>query len=264
MQRTFLKDKKSNPVAYAVIAQLVVSVISLIFAVKSGFILPDGFYQVFVNFLLMVFIYTFSTILTFKTIKIVEASEYTILIFTRAFWSVAIAIIFLSEQFTQLKILGAILIFLSVVLVSWKRKGVTFGKGEAYGLLAAFLLGVGFVNDAIVLNSLGFWTFMVLAFGLPPLLTLLILPKSFKDTYRLMTGKEKWQPVIMGLLFFCSGSTTYLALEAGKNPGQIAALSPVAVILVVIMSAIFLKERDNLLKKFIAALICFGGIVLLS
>jgi drug/metabolite transporter (DMT)-like permease len=165
LQRTFLKDDKSNPIAYAVIVQLVVAVISLIFAAESSLVFPDIPSQVSINVLLMVFVYTFSSILTFKTVKMVEASEYTILIFTRAFWSVAVAIIFLSEPFTPVKIAGTALIFLSVVMVSWKGKGIRFGKGEALGLSAAFLLGIGFVNDAIVLENLGFWPFMGLAWA---------------------------------------------------------------------------------------------------
>lgn len=264
LQRAFLKDENSEPVAYAVVTQLTVALISLILAIRSGLVLPQPENRILFSLLIMVIAYAISSILTFKTVKIIEASEYTILIFTRAFWSVTLSIILLNEQFTASKIIGTALIFLSVVLVSWKGKKIKFGKGEFLGLLAAALLGAAFINDAILLANIDFWMFMTMAFGLPPIATLLFFPKSLTSAYKLIISKHTWKPILVGLLFFGSGSTTYLALDKGKNPGQIAAISPVAVILIVILSAIFLKERGNLFKKFLAALICFVGVALVS
>lgn len=264
VQKLFLKDKGSDPVAYTIIVQLLIAVLCGVIVLISGLDFPQLSLQILFSLVIMALAYALGSIASFTALKMIEASEYSILIFTKTFWSVALAVLILNEPFGALRLAGTILIFLSIILALWKGQRIKLEKGEFFALTAAFLLGAAFINDAILLQSLNVWIFLLLGFLLPPLTIFIIMPKSSYQTAKLITGKNYWKPILMGLLFFGSAITTYLALETGRNPGQLAAISPVAVIVIVIFSAIFLKERDNLIRKIIASITCFIGVILVS
>ena len=56
----------------------------------------------------------------------------------------------------------------------------------------------------------------------------------------------------------------YSAFQIGGNSSQVVALSLTDVIVAVFFSLILLKEKENIIKKLIAAILSFVGVLLLS
>ncbi len=70
--------------------------------------------------------------------------------------------------------------------------------------------------------------------------------------------------LVMTVTYVTAALLFYYALSIGANASQVAPILQSAVITTVILAAIFLKERDKLLKKLIAALMVMIGVFLIA
>lgn len=93
-----MKDDKSDSVAYSIFFQVATGVILTIFAVIHGFQMPNML-AYWLNILLMIFFYAAANIAIFKSLQLIEASEFTVLFVTRSFWTILAAVLFLGEKF---------------------------------------------------------------------------------------------------------------------------------------------------------------------
>ena len=212
----------------------------------------------------MTILYGAGNVFISSALKIVDASEFTIVFASRALWTIIGAIIFLKESFSTQQVLGTILIILSVVLVSWKKQKFSFSKGFIFSVLAALSFGLAFTNDAFIVNNFDVPSYLTIAFILPSLAVLAIYPKSTAKMKPLFEGKTLLKLGLLGVFYAVSAITIFLAYQVGKNASQIAPLSQTATIITVVLSVIFLKERTDLLRKLLGAIISFAGVVLVK
>jgi uncharacterized membrane protein len=73
-----------------------------------------------------------------------------------------------------------------------------------------------------------------------------------------------WKLILLGCLYAISAATIFLAYQYGRNAAQIAPINETSTILIVILAAIFLKERSQLLRKLFAAAISVLGVLLIK
>ncbi|PIY72057.1 hypothetical protein COY87_02975 [Candidatus Roizmanbacteria bacterium CG_4_10_14_0_8_um_filter_33_9] len=263
LQRVLLKNDKSDPIAYSIVFQLLTGILIGIYAVFNGFTTPN-LVPLIPNLILMTILYGAGNVFIFSALKIVDASEFTIVFASRALWTIIGAIIFLKESFSTQQVLGTILIILSVVLVSWKKQKFSFSKGFIFSVLAALSFGLAFTNDAFIVNNFDVPSYLTIAFILPSLAVLAIYPKSTAKMKPLFEGKTLLKLGLLGVFYAVSAITIFLAYQVGKNASQIAPLSQTATIITVVLSVIFLKERTDLLRKLLGAIISFAGVVLVK
>src|SRR3989344_4013508 len=142
LQRVLLRQNESRPVAYAMFFQfltgIVLGVVGFLFADMS---LPANLSSLFWNLILMTVLYGFSNVFIFRSLKQIEASKFSILFSTRAFFTVLASSLVLKELLTGTQFLGALLIFSGVILVNLKSSKFSFDKGSLFALLAAFAFG---------------------------------------------------------------------------------------------------------------------------
>lgn len=263
LSRVFLKDKNSDPVAYAIVFNLICAILVFAVALKNGFVLPD-LHKYALNLIFMTILYTGSQVFVFKASKAIEASEFIIFSSTRAIWTIAVALLFLGESFNLPKTLGTILILFAVIFVSFKKKRIRLQKGHLFALAAAFCIGVGLANDAFILGHSDALSYGALAFILPGILTLFVFPSSTKKLKTYLNLKLLSKILLLSV-FYCIGFISiYIAYQKGGAASQIAPIGQSVVVLTVLLAALFLKERDNLLKKIIAAIIVSIGVLLLK
>ncbi len=263
LSRLFLKAKNTDAISYALLFNLVCASLLIAVSVSKGFVLVD-LHKYALNLVVMGVLYTASQIFIFQASKTIEASEVIILSSTRILWTIGAAIVFLGESFDLAKLIGAGLILYSVYFVSHKKKRLKFEKGHVYAILAGVCLGVGFVNDAYVLRNADAFSYAALAFILPSILTLLIFPS--------VVGKIKKQfdigllrnTVLLGIFYTIGIMASYLAYQKGGTASQIVPIGQSVVIVTVILAAIFIGERDNLIKKLVAAALVTAGVLLLK
>lgn len=70
--------------------------------------------------------------------------------------------------------------------------------------------------------------------------------------------------VLSAILYAVGALSVYTAYQIGRNAAQISSINNTQTILIVILAAIFLKERDRLPSKIVAACLSVAGIILLS
>lgn len=261
-QRILMRDEASNVVAYSLVFQLMSALLIGLFALTRGFIMPP-LQELWLNFGLMTILYAAGTMFLFKALQTTEASKATVLRSSSALWTILVALLFLGESFNPVKIVGIGLLLGSIVLISLKKELIKFNKGDLYVLGSAFCFGVAFANDTFILRQADALSYTAIAFLLPGLLILGMRPKAIKETRLFLRPRVLLRMVVLVFFYSTSAITIYLAYQQGGAASQLAAIAQSAVILTVILAAIFLRERSHLPRKFIAAIMATAGVLLI-
>jgi len=263
LSRVFLKAKNTDAISYALLFNLVCASLLIAVVLSKGFV-PLDFERYAPNLIVMGLLYTASQIFIFQASKTIEASEVIILSSTRVLWTIGAAILFLGESFNLAKLIGAALILYAVFFVSHKKKRSKFKKGHMYAILAGVCLGLGFVNDAYVLRTADAFSYAALAFILPSILTLLVFPSVMGKIKKQFDAKLLRNTLLLGIFYTIGITASYLAYQNGGTASQIVPIGQSVVIVTVILAALFIGERDNLLKKLVAAVLVTIGVLLLK
>lgn len=265
LQRVILKENESQPVAYSMFFQLLVGiVIGIIGFVFADMSLPSNLGPLFWNLLLMVFLYAFSNVFIFKSLKQTEASRFTIAFATRAFFTILASSFLLKEFLNGPQLLGSLLIFSGVILVNLKSSGFKLDKGTILALMGAITFGIANTNDRYLLQTFNIYPYTTLAFIAPFLLLTFIYPKELRHI-KLFLGKNVLKRVLLlSVVYALSAISFFAALQAANNSSQVATANLTSVIITVVLSAIILKEKGDLLKKLAGALLSFIGLLLLT
>lgn len=263
LQRILIKDEESDPVAYSIVFQLLTGVIIGAFAIFKGFSIPP-LAPLIPNLFIMTVLYGTATVLAFKALKESHVSEFTIMLASRSLWIVAGAVVFLGEQVQPTQLAGTLLIIVSIAVISWNKKSLKLGRGAMLSLLAAFCFGFAFINDAVILRSFEVPSYLTIAFMVPALAVWACNPRSTKNVIALFKRSVIVKLFFLVTLYAVSALSIFSAYQIGQNASQIAPLNQTSVILTVLLSAVFLGEREGLFRKVLGACISFVGLILVS
>jgi drug/metabolite transporter (DMT)-like permease len=264
LQRVILQDKKSKPIAYAIFFQLFTGIITVFVGLFFGLLQFPILFPLSIYLLLAICLYAFSNLYIFKALKKTEASKFTIIFTTRGLFNILASTLFLNESLTPLQICGAILIFVGVVLVSLKSTKLSFGSGDLFALMAAIFFGFANTNARFLLKHFTVFPYMSLIFIAPALLLSLIYPQELKNISFFLRPKIIMKVFLLCIFYFIANVTFFTALKIGSNSSQVTTAALTNVIVTVILSIIFLKERTNMWRKIIGATISFVGLVVIS
>jgi transporter family protein len=262
--RVMMKDKDSNPIATSILFQFMLCAFVAIFTFMLGkfeWIPADvSYFRSFLSALL----WAGSTFFSFKAIKVLGAGETTIIISSSAIVSIILGVVFLGEILTFQIILGFILILGAVFIVNSDK--LTFGsrQGVIFSLLVSVFSGAAVVNDAYILKSYDAFSFTTIMSFLPGVILALAFPRETTKIKKLLKGKSIGMMLILTFLYAIQAVSYYLAYQNGAPISTLATLTKASIVLTVILGAIFLRERSNLPKKAVAALMVTIGAILLS
>lgn len=262
LRKIMLRDDRSDAIGSAIIFQFLGAAIVAVFALWHGFIFPP-IREYPLNFFLNASLWGLSTLWLFKAYQYIEASEVTILLTLESVVTIIAAQIFLHEKFTPINILGTILIIFAVVFMSYASNKLKFNKGVLYTLGSSLLAGVAIVNDTFMLKHADTLSYLTLGFFLPGVFIFLLRPKV------IMKMKPLFKPILFKknalftLVFTLAGICFYLALGSGGEASQVNTIAQASVVFTVLFAALFLNERDYLLKKFTCAILVTIGVLLL-
>lgn len=259
-QRTILENSR-DPVVYYIVNAFFGSLILLSWGLFLGFKVPD-LHNYSLNLIIMTVFLGAGNVFSFNALKKTEASEFTVLFSTRALWSIVVAVLVLGESFNLKQIIGAALIMASVFLVSWKKKSFRLNEGETLTLVAAFFFGVEFINDSYLVSRLDLFFYLPLVFFLPAIFISAINYKKLLKIHRVLGIKDTLKLAFLALMFSIAVTSTFTAYEKGHNAAQIAILNQTSTILIVVLSIIFLKERNHLYLKILGGVISLIGVFL--
>lgn len=260
-QRYLISKEKTDPIALAIIFQLLTGFLIFLYTLLVGFRLPT-LSIVWLNLLAMPVIYLVSNVLNFRALKLIEASEFAIISATRVFWIILIAVLILGERFSLQQFGGAIIIFISVIFLFWRRGRFQINRGVILALFGAIFIGIGVANDSYIVRYGDVPSYVVLAFALPGALTFIVFPSSGKGVLHI-AHTHRIALLCFGFVASVNAITYYLAYQAANNAAQLASINQITTVLVVVAAAIFLNERTNMIKKLLAAMLSFIGVVLI-
>lgn len=264
LQRVVLRSGTVTPGAYGVFVGLFCGVMLSILAYFQGILSFAGFLQWWPNILLATLTYSVGGMLTNTALQKTEASKFTVLFATRGLITILIAMIFLGEPVSLIRGIGALLIFVGVVITSWQSQQLKLQTGDWLSLIAALIYGIANVNDRVSLQHMPLYPYLILAFILPALLIAAVMPKAVSDIKAIFTRSEFPAVILVGVFFLMSALTFFAALQIAPNTAQVAAINLTQVVLIVALSVIFLKETSHWPQKLLGAIVTLIGLWLLG
>lgn len=263
LQRVLLRKKGSDPVAFIVVSQILTGLVLLPFVLTHGFEMPDV-RKYGLLMAAMFGLYCIGHVLYAQTLKKVEASVFQTLLNTSTIWVVLMGYIVLKEHFNPMDLFGTAVILGSVGMLIERKSGskLTLERSILLGLLVGLIFGVASALWVYIGKHSDVLSWTMLSFFGTPVIIAIVRPKTFKGTRYYFKGKVLANMLILALVWAFDN----LASLAAYKTGTVAVVAPLlqtSVVLSVIISIIFLKERTNLKQKIAASVVCFIGVLLL-
>jgi len=264
LHRVLMRDKHSDAHAQAVVFNGLTGLCALIILLfrDSAHINYPTFNQLPLMFLVVLCV-TIATICAFKGLKLIEASEHTILLTSSKIWLIIGAIFLLQENFTIWKLIGAMTILIGVLITEWKKQKFVFNAGAIYVLIAAFLYAAGEIFAFYILRNFDAIVFMVYTSFLCLITLLLIKPSVIKRISFYFKPKFALYIIAVSISDTLATLFVFLAYQTGRNALQIGPLMASQTIVTVLLALIILKETDHLPQKILGAFTVVIGSILL-
>ncbi|HSA83977.1 MAG TPA: DMT family transporter [Patescibacteria group bacterium] len=262
LRRVVMKDDKTDAIASSIVFQFLGAVFIGMFAFSQGFVLPQltGYY---LNYLFVGVFWGLATFFQFKAYHYLEASEAIIISTLEAVVIIIAAKIFLSEIFTLPMVIGTLLVLAGVIIVTKTKHKMQFNRGVLYALGFCLFAGLGAVNDTYMVKSVDAMSYLSIGFLLPALFLMIIQPKAIIHIKALLP-LQSFRKIVLLTLFYSLGAILFVfAILHGAQVSQLGVIANSSVILTVLLATLFLGERDNLLRKCLATILVFVGVILL-
>lgn len=161
------------------------------------------------------------------------------------------------------KIIGSILIIFSNILIFYKKGKQELDKYVLLGILSSIISSIALFLDVNNSNNFNFAFYAALTL-LVPALFITSVERIKISTIKSKFNNENWKAIL--ITGICCGLTLVVQLRAYQL-GEATSVAPLCALTVignVIVGYIFLRERDNLLKKLFAALLIIVSIFLIK
>lgn len=263
LQRVLMRDDQSDPYLYSIVFQLTVGALIFVYTLFVGFNLPN-LLDFLPNLVALTVLYALGGIALFYTFKSVDAASAGILTSTRSLWMLLGSTLLLHESVGLTRLLGAVLIMVGVSLVSLEHDSLTLKSGVWYGLAAGMCYGLAFVNDAFMVRYMDVPSYMVICFLIPPLALILLRPHTLKHLNDFSNLNKLGRVMLLGLFYGIAAVTVFLSYQHGGDVSQVGPISQTQAVLTVFLGALILKEKKQLVYKFLGAMATVGGVALLT
>lgn len=262
LQRVLISKDKVDPFAYAVVFQGIVGSILTVVSLFYGLKLP-GIENYLLPALISVVAYGVGHIFYAKTLQHVEASAFSVLFATQAIWIMLLGVLVFHESLTALQIVGVCLIFASVILLVNRFDELSLDKGTWLGLLTGLLFGVAIVCWSYVGRHTDTLSWAAISFIATAIAAFFVRPKTYHSIPSLFTSKLLSRLLLLGVLYAIGSLAMLYAYKEGTF-SVVTPLRQTSIIVTVLFALLFLKsERNRIVRKLVAAALCFGGVVLI-
>lgn len=175
--------------------------------------------------------------------------------------SILLATFFLQESLTLKQLAGTVLLLFAIVLVAKKHRLGKF-KFDKYFMLmvmSGVMLGILITAERGLMKTTGFTTGVLISWWVQ-CGTLFILKTVLKNktTYNLK------QTLITGGLRFAQALGFVLLVNLVSNLSVVSAITTFKIVVIFIFAAIFLGERDDIIRKSLGSIIALAGLLLMK
>lgn len=193
----------------------------------------------------------------------IEASTFSMIHQLATVFMIFAGIVFFKEPFIIQKIIGACLIVFSNLLIFYKKGSGKPNKYVALGILANVCYAIALFLDVNISNEFNLPIYIAITLGIPSILIFIFERIKFSDLKNEFKNGNKKFIFITAITWSLSILAQLRAYQLG-NVSVVAPLCSLSVILNVIVGYVALKERDNIPKKVIAAILIILGIILIN
>lgn len=207
--------------------------------------------------------YALNDRLTATVRKGLEASTTSMMKQLSTVFLIFAGFLFFKEKFILTKFIGALLIVFSNILIFYKKNSLKENKYTIYGLLAALCSTIAAFIDVSYSKEFNLPVYVAFTLLVPSVLIMLFDRIKFNDLKKEFANNKK----LIILLASLSSSLMLILKLYAYDIGKVMIVAPLCsltVILNVLIGYIFLKERNNLVKKVIASILIIIGLILIK
>jgi drug/metabolite transporter (DMT)-like permease len=210
--------------------------------------------------------YTFGPSLYYRALKGLPISESTILYSLVGIYALILGSILGTETFQISRLIGGIILIAGIVLISLKKGKFKIDKNLLLMIAATFLYAIGALTDDLIISHHYFSTlfFQLINFSIGGFLIVFINPGTMKHVKKMYTRKTYPLIFLNAGFIFVSYFLIFTAYSLGGQASQITLVLSTETIAMVLFAALFLKERDRLPLKVLAACLAAVGIYLIA
>lgn len=193
----------------------------------------------------------------------IEASTFSIIKQLSTVFMILAGLLFFKEQFVWKKIIGAGLIIFSNILIFYKKGNQKLDKYVLLGILSNIIYSVALFLDVNISDSFNLAFYVALTLLVPALFITIAERVKLSNIKKEFKNGNKKAILITGL---CWGTMIVVQLRAYQL-GEATSVAPLCALTVignVLVGYLFLKERNNLLKKLIAAFLIIMSVFLIK
>lgn len=193
----------------------------------------------------------------------IEASTFSIIKQLSTVFMILAGLLFFKEQFVWKKIIGAGLIIFSNILIFYKKESQKLDKYVLLGILSNIAFSIALFLDVNISDNFNLAFYVALTLFVPALFITIAERIKFSNIIKEFQNGNKKAILITSL---CWGTMIVVQLRAYQL-GDITSVAPLCALTVignVIVGYLFLKERNNLLKKIIAAILIVISVFLIK
>lgn len=252
----------TNPGALTVLLQSIGTVAILLLCPFFEIKFPTDI-KVYIFLGLSIIFYTISDRLNTTVRSGVEASVYSMLRQLSTVFMIFAGLIFFKDPFILSKFIGAILIILSNVLIFYKKNREKPNKYMILGIISNIFFTIALFFDVNISNNFNLPFYVALSLGVPAILIFLFERIKFSDIKNEFKNGNKKGILITGIAWPLEIIVQLRAYQLG-NVSVVAPLCSLTVIMNVLVGYFLLKEKDEVPKKIIAAILVILGIILIK
>ena len=193
----------------------------------------------------------------------IEASTYSVLKQLSTVFMIVAGLLFFKEPFIWKKMIGAFLIVFSNILIFYKRGKKKFNKYILLGIISNIASSIALFLDVNLSEQFNVAVYAASTVLLPAFFISIVEKITISDLRKKFQSGNKKAMVLTSLFW---GIVPVVQLRAYQL-GDVTLIAPLCALTVignVIVGYLFLKERDNLFKKMIAAILIVISIILIK
>lgn len=251
-----------NPGALTVILQVLSGIVALLLCPFFKFSFPTD-WRIYLFLGIACCFYAISDRINTTVRGGIEASTFSIIKQLSTVFMIIAGLLFFKEKFVLKKIIGAILILLSNVIIFYKKGKQKFNKYILLAILANMAFSIALFLDVNISEKFNLGFYVAITLIVPALLIILFERIKISNILSEFKSGNKKSILITGI----SWSTMIIVQLIAYQLGDVTTVAPLCALTIignVIVGYLFLGERDNLLKKVIAAFLVIISVILIK
>jgi drug/metabolite transporter (DMT)-like permease len=264
LQKTLLKDDKKEVISRSVFFQLIAGAVLFIWALANKSLdFRFDWSSVWIYLISMTVLYGIGNAFIFKSLQLGSASSFSIYFSLRVFVNLVFAYFMFGQAFSIKSFIGLLGLLIGIVIVDYSSDIFKVSKAEILAMIAAVCVGSTNALSQSVLKTVNLNTFLFYAYLTPGLFMMMIKPRIIPNLQKCFVDKSLPKVILLALIQSASGVLFFYAIESSNDSSLVTAISLSSIVITIILEFWLLKERDHFWRKLIAAVITFGGLLLL-